>query len=223
MEPAPGEGDVPMVRTRARAVPLVVAATLALAPTVAAAEGGRTARSMRPGGFTAPRATVQAAPAAATPLTWDSDPAVDARVNQLLAQMTTEEKADLATGQLNNFYGFYNNPITRIGIPAQTMADGPVGVRVANPTVDQRSTQLPSGTALSASFDTALAKQYGAVIGTEAFQTSHNVSPAPSADITRTPLWGRAFEGFGEDPLLNGDMAATYIQGVQTQPVLATI
>src|SRR3954469_25255532 len=175
MEPAPGEGDVPMVRTRARAVPLVVAATLALAPTVAAAEGGRTARSMRPGGFTAPRATVQAAPAAATPLTWDSDPAVDARVNQLLAQMTTEEKADLATGQLNNFYGFYNNPITRIGIPAQTMSDGPVGVGIAQPTVDRRSTEFPSATAMAASFDSGLVHDVGQAIGFEAFHTGHNV------------------------------------------------
>src|SRR4051794_5455177 len=212
-----------MVRTRVRALPLVVTALLVVAPAAAVAKGGRTPHSMRQRGFTAPATGVQATQAQATPLTWDSDPAVEARVAQLLAQMTTEEKADLATGQLNNNYGFYNNPIERLGIPAQTMADGPVGVRVADPTVDQRSTQLPSGTALSASFDTALAKQYGAVIGTEAFQTSHNVSLAPSADITRTPLWGRAFEGFGEDPLLNGDMAATYIQGVQTQPVLATI
>jgi len=213
-----------MVRTRARAVPLVVAATLALAPTVAAAEGGRTARSMRPGGFTAPRATVQAAPAAATPLTWDSDPAVDARVNQLLAQMTTEEKADLATGQLNNFYGFYNNPITRIGIPAQTMADGPVGVRVANPTIDRRSTEFPSGTAMSASFDTGLMRKVGRTLGYEALHTGHNFLLAPTVDIARTPLWGRAFEGFGEDPLLNGTMGANYIRGVQSNAgVIATV
>jgi beta-glucosidase len=212
-----------MVHTRARTLPLVVTALLIVAPAAAVAKGGRTPHSIRQRGFTAPATRVQATQAQATPLTWDSDPAVEARVDQILGQMTTEEKADLATGQLNNNYGFYNNPIERLGIPAQTMADGPVGVRVANPTVDQRSTQLPSGTALSASFDTALAKQYGTVIGTEAFQTGHNVSLAPSADIARTPLWGRAFEGFGEDPLVNGDMAAAYIQGVQTQPVLATI
>src|SRR4051812_10996284 len=73
---------------------------------------------------------------------WDRSPTVDARVNDLLGRMTTEEKADLATGELNNNYGFYNNPIERLGIPALTMADGPVGVRVANPGVDQQSTQL---------------------------------------------------------------------------------
>jgi beta-glucosidase len=164
-----------------------------------------------------------AAAAQATPASWDSDPAVEARVSALLGRMTTAEKADLATGRQNSFYGFYNNPIAGLGIPAQTMADGPVGVRVANPTVDRRSTQLPSGTSLAATFDTALAREFGNVIGTEAFQTGHNVSLAPSADIARTPLWGRAFEGFGEDPLLAGDFVAAFIEGVQSQPVLATI
>lgn len=153
---------------------------------------------------------------------WDTAE-VNQRVEELLAQMTTEEKADLATGQINNNYGFYNNPIERLGIPAQTMADGPVGVRVANPGIDNRSTQLPSASALAASFDLELARTFGDILGEEAFDTGHNFQLAPSADISRTPLWGRSFEGFGEDPLLVGQMAGEVTKGIQDSPVIATI
>jgi len=165
-------------------------------------------------------------PVAATaqaPPTWDTDPAVEARVNAILGAMTLEEKADLATGELNNFYGFYNNPEERVGIPAQTMADGPVGVRIANPEGNRRSTSMPSGTAMAASFDRALLRLVGETLGNEAFHTGHNVLLAPAVDIARTPLWGRAFEGFGEDPLLSGVMGSEYIRGVQSNPVIATI
>src|SRR4051812_44011634 len=103
------------------------------------------------------------------------------------------------------------------------MADGPVGVRIANPNVDQRSTEFPSGTAMSASWDRALLRTVGATLGDEALHTGHNVLLAPTVDIARTPLWGRAFEGFGEDPLLNGTMGAEYVRGVQSHPVMATV
>jgi beta-glucosidase len=139
-----------------------------------------------------------------------------------MAQLTTQEKADLATGELNNNYGFFNNAIARLDIPASTMADGPVGVRVANPNIDKSSTQLPSATALAATFDHALAHLWGRLLGQEAFDTGHNFQLAPSADITRTPLWGRAFEGFGEDPLLVGNMSAAVVAGIQDHPVIAT-
>jgi beta-glucosidase len=154
---------------------------------------------------------------------WDRDPAVEQRADEIIAQMTVEEKVDLTTGELNNFYGFYNNPEERVGIPAQTMADGPVGVRIANPNVDRRSTAFPSGTAMAASFDPELLRLVGATLGDEAFHTGHNVLLAPTVDIARTPLWGRAFEGFGEDPLLSGVMGTHYIRGVQSEPVIATI
>ncbi|MDW5597128.1 glycoside hydrolase family 3 C-terminal domain-containing protein [Conexibacter stalactiti] len=154
---------------------------------------------------------------------WDADPAVEQRVEQLLDQLTTEEKADLATGELNNFFGFYNNPIERVGIPAQPMADGPIGVRVANPEIDRRTTRFPSGTAMGATWNPALVEQVGAAIGDEAFHTGHNTQLGPSVDIPRSPLWGRAFEGYGEDPLLSGTIASGYINGIQSNPVMATI
>jgi beta-glucosidase len=211
---------------RSTSLAIAIAVTALAVPVAAdAAPRGDLRRRVDGPGFSAERTTKQApgrvAQTAAT--AWDTDPAVEARVNAILAQMTTEEKADLATGQLNNFYGFYNNPEERVGIPAQTMADGPVGVRIANPNVDRRATSMPSATALAASFDPALARTVGETLGNEAFHTGHNVLLGPSVDIPRTPLWGRAFEGFGEDPLLSGIMGAEYIRGVQSNPVLATI
>jgi beta-glucosidase len=154
---------------------------------------------------------------------WDDSPSVEQRVAALVGQMTNEEKADLATGELNNFYGFYNNPIPRLGIPALTMADGPVGVRVANPNTDQETTQLPSGSSLAATFDRKLARTYGDVLGREAFATGHNVVLGPTLDISRTPLWGRAFEGLGEDPLVSGTLGSQITAGIQAHPVLATL
>jgi beta-glucosidase len=204
---------------------LVVASAMAV-PVVAHAaprarpgdQGARTHAS----GFAAPKVRAAQAPSA-TPSTWDTDPAVEQRVNQIVGQMTTEEKADLATGQSNSRYGFYNNPIARVGIPAQTMADGPIGVRIANPAIDKRATRMPSGTAMGATFDPALLSLVGQTIGNEAFHTGHNVQLGPSVDIPRSPMWGRAFEGYGEDPLLTGLLAGRYIGGIQSNPVLATI
>lgn len=83
-------------------------------------------------------------------------------------------------GEQNNYYGFYNAPIDELGIPALTMADGPIGVRIANPAANgKRSTQLPAGTALAATWDTSLATQYGGVLGTEAHLSGHNVMLGP--------------------------------------------
>jgi beta-glucosidase len=97
---------------------------------------------------------------------WDRSPTVNARVESLLRQMTLEEKADLATGVQNDFYGFYDNGIPRLGIPPLQMADGPIGVRTANPNVfEQKTTALPSGLALASTWDTDLASRYGDVMG----------------------------------------------------------
>src|SRR4051794_12872038 len=98
----------------------VSATTAVLAMATAGGAGGATRAQhgdqrsrLERHGFTAPKVAraSSAGDAQATPATWDQDPAVEARADALVAQMTTAEKADLATGQINNFYGFYNNPI----------------------------------------------------------------------------------------------------------------
>ncbi|KAF6583046.1 MULTISPECIES: beta-glucosidase [Paenibacillus] len=145
------------------------------------------------------------------------------RTALLLQEMTLEEKIDLVTGKVNNYYGFYNNSMERLGIPALKMADGPAGVRIANPDVqDKQSTALPAPIALAATWDTQAAKQYGDLIGDEAFNTTHNVVLGPGMDIARIPWGSRNFESMGEDPLLQSQMVTAYVKGVQSHPVLAT-
>lgn len=148
----------------------------------------------------------------------------DIRARSLLARMTLQEKIDMLHGELNNYYGFYNAPIPRLGIPALTMADGPVGIRIADPAVNgQRATALPSGKALAATWNPQLARQYGEVMGKEAHWTGHNVVLGPVLDIARAPLFGRTFENFGEDPLLVGIMGAAQVQGIQDSPVISAV
>jgi beta-glucosidase len=153
---------------------------------------------------------------------WDASAAVDARVEALVGQMTVEEKVDLATGQLNNFFGFYNNPIDRLGIPELKMADGPNGVRLNNPNVNEgKGTALPSALALAATWDPQMASQYGDVMGLESHLTNHNVVLGPAMDIARTALGGRTFEALGEDPLLGAKIAVPEILAIQQHPVSA--
>lgn len=155
---------------------------------------------------------------------WDESPDDTQRALTLLRRMTLEEKVDMLHGELNPFFGFFNEGIPRLGIPALTMADGPAGVRIANPDVNgQRATKLPSPLALAATWDKDLGLQYGQVLGDEAFRTGHNVLLGPSLDIARVAQSGRAFEDSGEDPLLTGTFAAAGVRGIQEQPVVADL
>ena len=155
---------------------------------------------------------------------WESNQEATDRAAALLAQMTLDEKVDMLHGELNNFYGFYNAPIERLGIPALTMADGPAGTRIANPAVNgQRSTELPSPLLMAATWNESLSEQYGKLAAEEAFSSGHNVLLAPAVDIARVAQAGRAFEAFGEDPLLAGTMGASNLQGIQSQPVIGDL
>ena len=145
------------------------------------------------------------------------------RATLLLAQMTLEEKVAMVHGESPAPYGFYCAPIARLGIPALTMADGPTGIRVSRQDVNEgKATALPAPIGLAATWDVALAEQYGDVLGSEAWATGHNVLLGPGLDIARLPVFGRLFEALGEDPLLTGQLAAGYIQGVQSHSVVAT-
>lgn len=186
--------------------------------------GGAAAAGDDPDGEAAVTERLQEARSLPSQWWWDESGPDTRRARALLRQMTLDEKVNMLHGELNNFYGFYNGPIERLGIPALTMADGPAGVRIANPDVnDQKATQLPAPIALAATWDTALAQQYGTVAGDEAFRTGHNVLLAPAVDIARVAQAGRAFEAFGEDPLLSGTLGAADIRGIQSNAVVADI
>jgi beta-glucosidase len=155
---------------------------------------------------------------------WRGDPETERQVEALLAELSSDEKIDLVTGDLDFGYAFCNAPIERLGIPALTMADGPAGVRVNNASVNGgRSTALPAPISLAATWDPQLARRYGDVLGAEAFATGHNVQLAPAVDIARAPRGGRTFEAFGEDPLLQSRMVAPEIAAIQRHAVVATV
>jgi len=140
------------------------------------------------------------------------------RIDALLAELTTEEKVQLLTGR--DFWTTW--PIEKIGLRRILMSDGPSGVR--GEVWDERdpSLNLPSTTALSASWDRAIAKRYGAAAAVEARRKGVDVVLGPTINLHRSPLGGRHFEAFSEDPVLTGDLAASYVAGVQENGVAAT-
>ena len=153
---------------------------------------------------------------------------VEARVADLLQRMTLEEKAAMLAGS-----GWMESqPNARLGIPAIKMADGPMGVRswqgsssVTNAANAMRvtSTAFPAGLAMAATWDPELVQQQGKVIGQEVKALGRDMLLGPTVNIARQPLWGRNFEGYGEDPYLASRLVVGYIKGVQGEGVIATV
>jgi beta-glucosidase len=138
----------------------------------------------------------------------------DERATLLLAQITLEEKIGMVHGQSNAAYSM--TAISRLGVPALTMTDGPAGIN------EGQATALPAPIGLAATWDLAAAEQYGELLGRETEATGHNVFLGSCLDIARVPVYGRLFEALGEDPILTGQMAARSIQSVQRHPIVAT-
>ncbi len=135
----------------------------------------------------------------------------------LLDELTLEEKAALVQGA-----DFWTTvPLPRIGLRAMTLSDGPAGVR--GPRWDERepSLNLPSGSALAASWDDTLAYRYGAAAASEARRKGVDVVLGPTINLHRSPLGGRHFECFSEDPELTSGLAAAYVRGLQDNGVAA--
>lgn len=149
----------------------------------------------------------------------DTALAHEARVADLLERLTREEKLALVAGDGRDpgGDGFSTRAIPRLGIPSIRMADGPVGVRVG------RSTAFPAAVAMAASWDTPLVERIGAALGREARGHGRQVLLGPCVNIHRVPQGGRNFESFGEDPHLAARMAVSYIRGVQSESVIATV
>jgi beta-glucosidase len=141
------------------------------------------------------------------------------RADALLAQMTLDEKIAMLHGGGSCGYVGCIPANTRLGIPALHLQDGPVGAGDGFTGV----TQLPAPVAGAASFDVAAMQQYGQVLGSEQWGKGTNVVLAPTVNIVRDPRWGRAFESFGEDPYLAGQVGAADILGIQGQGPLAQV
>jgi beta-glucosidase len=146
------------------------------------------------------------------------DAGVLARLSTLLESLTLEEKVQLLTGR--DFWTTW--PIDKIGLRRMLVSDGPSGVR--GEVWDERSPSLnlPSATSLSSSWDTTIAARYGAASAVEARRKGVDVVLGPTINLHRSPLGGRHFEAFSEDPVLTAELAAAYVSGVQDNGVGAT-
>jgi beta-glucosidase len=153
---------------------------------------------------------------------------VEERVADVLGRMTPRERAEMLSGA-----GWMESqPNARLGIPAIKMADGPMGVRNwagssaitnAATTAPVLTTAFPAGIGMGASWDVELVGREGRVIGQEVKALGRNMILAPTVNINRQPLWGRNFEGYGEDPYLTARMGVAFIQGVQSEKVIPSV
>lgn len=143
-------------------------------------------------------------------------------IKQIVSQLTLEEKAGLCSGL--NFW--HTKGVERLGIPSVMVTDGPHGLRKQSGSSDHLglldsvpATCFPSAAGLACSWDVQLVNEVGVALGEECQAEDVAVLLGPGANIKRSPLCGRNFEYFSEDPYLSSEMAAAHINGVQSQGI----
>ncbi len=141
------------------------------------------------------------------------------RTEKLLAELSLEEKVGLMSGRDM----WTNHAVERLGIAAMKVSDGPNGVRGRHFEGFTTAASFPCGSALGATFDPALVEEVGRAIGRELESKGAQLLLAPTINIHRSPLAGRNFECYSEDPHLSGRIAVAYVKGVQSQGVGATL
>ena len=169
-------------------------------------------------------------------------------IQAVIAAMTPEEKVSLVMGTGMHFPGLSENKkapvvgevngrvpgaagttfaIPRLGIPSIVLADGPAGLRIQPHRPDDSATYFatafPIGTPLASTWNVDLVKQVGAAIGNEAKEYGVDILLAPALNNQRNPLGGRGFEYYSEDPVISGNIAAAYVNGVQSNDVGTSI
>lgn len=143
-------------------------------------------------------------------------------IKELVAKMTLEEKASLCSG--GDFW--HTKSVDRLNIPQVMMTDGPHGLRKQEDEVDhlgmKKSTKavcFPAACATAASFDPGLLEKMGETIGNECQAENVSIILGPGVNIKRSPLCGRNFEYFSEDPFLTGKLASGFVNGVQKKNI----
>jgi beta-glucosidase len=142
-------------------------------------------------------------------------PLSDADLHALVGKLDLETKIRLLSGS----GPWTTQPVPGIGLRAMTVSDGPVGVRGGTDTELDASAALPSGSAMAATWDEDLLRRIGAVLAGEAVRKNVDVVLGPTINLHRSPLGGRHFECFSEDPLLSGRLATAYVRGVQDEGI----
>jgi beta-glucosidase len=142
---------------------------------------------------------------------------LDAQVQELLRAMTVEEKLSLLAGKSL----FKTKGIPRLGLAPMKLTDGPRGVGFHSTL--RRCTAFPTGIALAASWDPELGREFGEALALEARSVGAQVVLGPAVNICRTPLNGRTFEYFSEDPELNSRLTVAVIKGIQSTGVAACV
>lgn len=149
------------------------------------------------------------------------------KADQLVSQMTLEEKVHM----LHGFGKFVSSGVERLGVPDLWSTDGPLGVREE---LQQHSwapagwdndfaTFFPAGGGLSSTWNTELTQKYAEAMAEEARARSKDVVLAPAVNLIRSPLGGRNFEYFTEDPFLNKSLVVPYVNGLQSKDVAACV
>jgi len=145
------------------------------------------------------------------------------RAAAVVAQMTLDEKITELHGVQDSQHQRYVPGIPRLKVPPLRITNGPAGVGPSDDRQQKPATALPAPISLAASFDTALAHEYGDITGAETRDLAHSLLEGPDINMARVPVNGRTFEGYGEDPYLAGQLAAADIQGIQRNGIIAEV
>ncbi|KAI3616685.1 beta-glucosidase [Moniliophthora roreri] len=140
-------------------------------------------------------------------------------VDETLSKLTMPDKIRLLCG----LGWWHTEPVPSLCIPSMRMSDGPNGVRGTQFFNGVPSSCFPSSTGLGSTFDIDLARQVGEALADECRAKGCHILLGPTTNTQRSPLGGRSFESFSEDPVLNGSIAAAYINGLQSKGVAATL
>ncbi len=138
-------------------------------------------------------------------------------IETIIKQMTFEEKAQLLTGEED---AINTKAVKKFGIVSKSMVDGPHGVRISK---KGNCTHFPNICSLAASWDVETAKKMGEALAYECIEHNVDILLAPGINIKRTPYCGRNFEYFSEDPVVSGEMAAEYINGLQSKGIVCSL
>ncbi|HET9409893.1 MAG TPA: glycoside hydrolase family 3 C-terminal domain-containing protein [Candidatus Sulfotelmatobacter sp.] len=147
----------------------------------------------------------------------------DARARDIVSKMTLDEKIAQLHGIRDETHYRVVPGISRLDIPDFHITNGPAGAGPGDAGPQKPGTALPAPIALASAWDLELARRHGEIAASEARDLGNSLLESPDINIARLPQNGRTFEAYGEDPYLTGQLAVAYIEGVQSQGIMANV